>query len=256
MSIRQYYLQKARSYLNACILTLFCLAAFLSACLLIQIRPPFGLAGIPFFVFAYIHFQSFLVYRRKSKESAGVDPKFGQVPFLQCEDLLLAMAPAPALRLLLFHPCGRLAGEIRELEAKVWRWILPEIIDKRVKKKYGIFDSNGKMLAVIMMKGISVDVMLPDETGIGSYDQKTKSGQTLEDGGKIQRVDESSLYTSIFFQKGKKKMARLQIGWLPVEWSQRFSVNTPVLSFEPASSNEEKLMSLAAVARHYEYADH
>jgi hypothetical protein len=256
MSIRNYYMQTAQSYLHSCILSAFILSVILSACLIFQIRPPFGLIGIPFIFFGYIHYQGFLLYRKRCSEYADQNTQLDQVQFFHCEDLLLAMAPAPALRLLLFHPNGSLSAEIREIKVKTWRWLLPNMVDKCLEKKYGLFDSNGTMLAAMSIQGAAVDVMLPDGTKIGCYDHKTKSGHFIGDGGEIKRVDDSSLYTSIFFLKGQKKMSKLQRGWLPVEWGKKFNVNTPVLSFEPLSNKEEKLMSLAAVVPHYEYADH
>lgn len=258
MSIQQYYLQNANSYLQACIASLSMLAALLGSFLLMPAKPPFILAAVPFLFFTFIHFQGFLLNTRRSRESSPTDSANGQAPaaLLQQEHLLLGFAPAPALKMLLFFPDGMLAGLVREEEEKKWRWFLPYVVDKHIRKNYVLFDTGGRFLARVAVMGAKANVFNREGKLIGRFDGKARRGLLLGDNRLFSVKQQSALFTDLRFVKDEGLVfSQLQRGWMKTEWQKCFSLNTPVLSFDTDTCEYERLMTLAAIAVEYSYVN-
>ncbi|PLR98845.1 hypothetical protein [Bacillus sp. T33-2] len=263
MSIQQYYRQTAVTFLNACTAAVIILAVILAVSLFLPEKPPLFLLLIPFLAFSFIHFHGYLLYSNRFKESiidVGTDSK----ELLANNDLLLAFAPAPALRLLLFEPGGLLVGEVKEAQPIGLRWILPYFIDKLIPKTFGLYDKDGNLVTELKINGSTVNVLDMKKRTICRYRQMRASAQgdngiaLLGEGVELSRCDQSSLYTDIHFTKQNgKTAARLQKGWMPVEWGKKFKdANMPVLTFDPNISMQEKLAVIGAIAVHYMYSNH
>jgi hypothetical protein len=256
MSIKQYYYRTAQSYLYAFILAITLLTLLIMVGLFLPSRPPLGLLFIPFFLFSVVQLQGYLRYRKRAREALLVRSEQKVDDFFTYSDYLLTFAPAPALRLLLFHPNSLLAGEIKELNQKRWRYLLPDMLDQRLKKTFGLYDSKGKLLAYFIAVNQKVEVMDEDMKIVMVYDHGRQLGTSDEAGVKFMRSSHSSLYTDVRVVREEKVVSRLQEGWMPTKWSKHFTVNTPVLSFDISSNQDDKLLTLAAVISHYQYENH
>jgi len=256
MSIKQYYYRTAQSYLYACILAITLLTLLLMIGLFLPSRPPLGLLFIPFFLFSVVQLQGYLRYRKRAREALFVclDQKLDD--FFTYSDYLLTFAPAPALRLLLFHPNSLLAGEIKELNQTRWRYLLPDMLDRRLKKTFGLYDSTGKLLAYFIAVNQKVEVMDEDMNVVMVYDHHQQLGTSDEAGVKFMRSSHSSTYTDVRVVREEKVVSRLQKGWMPTKWTKHFTINTPILSFDISSNRADKLFTLAAVISHYQYENH
>lgn len=256
MSIQQYYQKTAYSYVNALIVSGILLTILLFACLLLPSRPPFGLLVIPFVLFFIVQFQGFLRFYRHAKNCECEATNDAFEDFFSYQDFLLTLAPAPALRLLLFHPNGQLAGEIKETNPKLWRWFLPNLMDYRLKKDFGLYDHQGKLLAVYRAKNKDVELLDKGRNVVAVYEDQLQSGKVMETGVEYMKSDDSAVYTDLRMLRGSQLVSRLQKGWMPVGWSKTFSVNTPILSFETSVNQTDKLLAFAAVISHYQYENH
>lgn len=256
MSIQQYYFKTAQSYFQAFFVSILLFLIISFICLLLPSRPPLGLIFIPFCCVAFVQLQGYFKYRRRSIESGNVNYGEKISDFFSYSDVLLALAPAPALRLLLFHPNSLLIGEIKEVEAKKWRYFLPDTIDIWLKKKFGLFDHQGNMLALFIVKKQLVDILDVEHHVVAVYENERQAGRVFATGVEYLRKDESSLYTDIRLLKGEQQVSRLQKGWMPTAWSEYFSVNTPILSFETHADKTDKLLALAAMISQYQYENH
>ena len=256
MSVQQYYFKTAQSYFQAFIFSILVFTVLIVISIFLPSRPPLGLIFIPFFCFACVQLQGYMKYLRRSRESVPVTYGANMSNFFSYSDVLLTLAPAPALRLMLFHPNSLLIGEIKELKAKKWRYLLPDIIDLRLKKKFGLFDHQGNLLAMFIVKNQQVDILDVELNSVAVYENQQQTGHVVETGAEYMRKDESSLYTDIRLLKGEQLVSRLQKGWMPTGWSEYFCVNTPILSFETYTDKTDKLLALAAMISQYQYENH
>ncbi|MGM0899671.1 MAG: hypothetical protein ACQEXB_00895 [Bacillota bacterium] len=256
MSIKQYYFRAAQSYLQGFIAAITLFTLLLIFGLLLPSRPPLGLLFIPFTLFAVVQFQGYLRYRKRALEALFVRLDEDLDDFFSYSDYLLTFAPAPALRLLLFHPNSLLAGEILELNQKVWRYLLPNVLDRRLKKTFGLYDSRGNLLAYFIAMNQRVEVMDVDKNVVMVYDHHKQLGTADETGVKFTRSSHSSVYTDVRLVREERVVSRLQKGWMPTKWTKHFTINTPILSFDISSNQTDKLLTLAAVISHYQYENH
>jgi hypothetical protein len=256
MSIKQYYFRTAQSYLLASIVAITLFTLLLIIGLLFPSRPPLGLLFIPFFLFAVVQFQGYLCYMKRSQKAFVVQLDQDLDEFFSYYDFLLTFAPAPALRLLLFHPKGLLAGEIKELNQKLWRYLLPDVLDRRFTKTFGLYDSKGNPLAYFRAANQRVEVMDLEKNLVMVYDHHKQLATMAENGVKLTSSSHSSVFTDIRVMREEKVVSRLQKGWMPTIWTKHFSVNTPILSFDLSANQVDKLLSFAAVISYYQYENH
>ncbi|MBT2677884.1 hypothetical protein J7E38_02665 [Bacillus sp. ISL-35] len=263
MSIREFYQQKAYINLNGSIISAGILLVTLAISLVFSWNLPLFLVTIPFLAVSLVHYIGFISYKRKTEVTPLPVSRFDDKQLFEHNSLLLAFAPAPALKMLFFTPDGMPAGEMREIKVRKYRWFIPDFADKRIRKRIGVYDSHGRMQASLVEDGNRLK--LQDQQGeiIGLfYPGKKQSGTTgmafVKNGKKLRVEETSGLYHGIKMVREEGEVAaRLQKGWMPLEWTHYFKeANTPVLAFDYSLSQEERLTVFAALAIRYMYYDH
>jgi hypothetical protein len=263
MDIQQYYQYAASIRLNGSIVSAGMLAFILSASLWLPWNVPFLVVAAPFLTICFSQYNSFLLYRNKSEVSKATVKRYGDKDFLEQNHLLIAFAPAPALRMMFFTPDGMLSGELKELEVKKWRWLLPDFLDRKIPKDFGIYDSDGELQAILISDGKKTKILNKKREVLGFfYPHKKKDGSIgnaiLDGGSRVFLRGKPGLNPELLLVKDKGIVgSRLQIGWMPLEWTHTFKkMDTPVLSFDYDLSIPERLAVFAVLAHHYKYHDH
>jgi hypothetical protein len=263
MSIQQYYQQTAYISMNGSILSAGLLTMILAVSLVFSWNIPLFLVAVPFLLLVFSHYNRYILYKNKSEESATASHYYADKHFFEQNNLLIGFAPAPAVRLLFFTPDGMLAGELRELSSKSYRWFVPYFIDKRIMKRIGIYDSKGNLEGSLIQERTRFKMLNANKDVIGVFYPKKATKETIGfaflRGGKKMKVDKipGSMHDFMFVQEGGNTAARLQRGWMPLEWTKVFKeANTPVLTFDYTVEQAERLAVLAALASRYMYYDH
>ncbi|MEW8971575.1 MAG: hypothetical protein AB2411_13165 [Mesobacillus sp.] len=263
MSIQQYYQQTAYISLNGSILSAGLLTAILASSLLFSWNIPLFLVSVPFLFLVLSHYNTYILYKNKSEESEGTFHHYDDNQLLEQNNLLIGFSPAPAVRLLFFTPDGMLAGELRELSSKSYRWFIPYLIDKRIMKRIGIYDSKGNLEGSLIQERNRFKMLNANKEEIGVFYPKKASKETIGvaflSGGRKMRAERipGSMHDFRVVQEGGNTAARLQRGWMPLEWTRFFKeANTPVLTFDYTVGQAERLAVLAALASRYMYYDH
>lgn len=263
MSIQQYYQQSAYISLNGSIISAGLLTMFLAASLMFSWEIPLFLVAVPFLFLVFAHYNQFLLYKNKSEESADAFHLYDDKQILKQNHLLIAFAPAPAVRLLFFTPDGMLAGELRELRTRNYRWFIPYFVDKRIKKQIGIYDSKGNLQGRLKQERYRFKILNEQNDIIGIFLEKKKDKETIGSvvlgGGRKLKIDKTpgSIGDFKLVREDGNTTATLRKGWMPLEWTKFFKeANTPVLTFDYSMGQAERLAVFAALASLYMYYDH
>ncbi|WP_079509405.1 hypothetical protein [Mesobacillus jeotgali] len=263
MNIQEFYLQKANTNLNGSIISAVILLVILSFSLAFSWNLPLFLVTVPFLLVSLVHYNGFVLYKNKMEESAVPVPLYEDKELFELNSLLLTFAPAPALRVLFFTPDGMFAGEMRETRIRRYRWFIPYFADKRIRKRLGIYDSEGIMQASLIQERNRLKMFDQKGNVIGLfYPSKRKAGSIgigFIGNGKKLRIDESTgLFHELKLIRDEGELsARLQKGWMPLEWTHYFKdANIPVLTFDYSLNQQERLVVFAALASRYMYYDH
>lgn len=263
MNIRQFYHQTASYHLNGSIISAGILLVILAVSLLCSWNLPLLLIIVPFLAVCLVQYNSFILYKNKTEVSDEPVPRYEDKQFFAYNQLLITFAPAPALRLLLFSPDGMLAGEIREINVKKYRWFIPYFADKSIMKKIGIFDRYGKMQASLVQERNRFKVLDGERNVIGLFYpckiNKETTGLAFLALGRKLKINESTGWNRDFklIKEDGIEAARLQNGWIPLEWTSYFKeANMPVLTLDYTLSQEERIVVFAALVSRYLYYDH
>jgi hypothetical protein len=263
MNIRQYYQQTAYINLNGSIVSAGLLSIILTSSILFSWNLPLFLVAVPFLFVCLLQYNNYLLYQNKSEESIDSFPRHNDKHLFSQNKLLLAFAPAPAVKLLFFTPDGMLAGELRELDVRSWRWFLPYFIDKRLKKSFGIYDARGCLQASLLQDGKGIKMINGQKEVLGFFYSKRNNNSNfataiVRNGRKVTIEETSRLFQEIkLIDENGLMVSRLQRGWMPLEWTSYFKdVYTPVLSFDYSLDQGERLAFFAALAYRYMYHDH
>ncbi|MBT2695468.1 hypothetical protein [Bacillus sp. ISL-55] len=263
MSIQQYYQQTAYISLNGSIISAGLLTMILAASLLFSWNIPLFLVAVPFLFLVFLHYNRFILYKNKSEESAEAFHRYDDKQILKQNHLLIAFAPAPAVRLLFFTPDGMLAGELRELRTRSYRWLIPYFLDKRIMKEFGIYDSKGKLQGMLKQERYRFKILNEQKDIIGIFLEKKRDKETIGsvilDGGRKLKIDKTpgSIRDFKLVREDGNTAATLRKGWMPLEWTRFFKeANTPVLTFDYTMGKAERLAVFAALASLYMYYDH
>ncbi|RSD26223.1 hypothetical protein [Mesobacillus subterraneus] len=259
MSIRQFYQQAASVNLNGSIVSAGILCIILTAGLLFSWNFPLFPVAIPYVLVSLLHYNNYLLNRNKWAMASDSFHRFGDKNFLEINQMLIAFAPAPAIRMIFFSPDGMLAGELRELKTSFWRWVLPYFIDKRVKKSFGIYDSHGHLRATLIQEQHGVR-MLNEQNEIAGfyYSKRAESGVGIAvlSGGRKMRVTEW-MGDIRLENEDSATASRLRRGWMPLEWTSHFKdAQTSVLSFEYTTCEAERIAMFTALTHRFMYRDH
>lgn len=263
MSIQQYYQHTAYISLNGSILSAGLLVVILASSLLFSWNIPLTLVAVPFLFFVFSHYNRYVLYKNKSEESAVSFHHYDNKQLFEQNNLLIGFAPAPAVRLLFFTPDGMLAGELREISSKSYRWFIPYFIDKRILKRIGIYDSKGNLEGSLIQERNRFKILNANKDVIGVFYPKKATKETIGlaflSGGKKMKVDRipGSMHDFKFVHEDGKTAARLQRGWMPLEWTKFFKeANTPVLTFDYTMEQADRMAVFAALSSRYMYYEH
>ena len=256
MNIREYY--KKTSHSNF-------LASWLSLVLAILFFV-FHLAGllpggvlwvtVPFILVSMAQFGSHYFYERKLKRFLVVEMPT-DLNLLNSEHVLMAFLPAPTLRLLLFSEQGALLGEIRDRNMKWYMWMIPNMVTMILPKSYELVDSSGELLARFQIKaGFSKEmrILRPGGTCVGVYREKKTlkeiKGQVISnEGNKRLRIEaQTAVHSLDAWTADGKIAASYRVGWMPLEWGNRFMANTPVLTLSAKNGVDVKIAALGVCA--------
>lgn len=262
MNIQQYYQQTAYINLNGSIISAGLLSAILTVCMLLSWEMHLPIIVLPFISVCFLHYHRYLSFLKKAEDSRIYQRLYSDKDLLKQNDLMIAFAPAPALKLLFFTPDGMLAGELKEVKQKHWRWIMPYFIDKKIKKTFGLYDSSGTLLASFTAEGIRTEIFEGKDNLIGFFYPKNKNRETgtaiLQGGRKLKFVRISGVSQELqLINGGGVSIWRVQKGWMPLEWANIFvETNTPAMKFDYSIASEDRLAVYAALIHHYQYYDH
>ena len=262
MNIQQFYQQSADISLNGSIVSAGILSTLLTASLLFSWNLPMLVVALPFLSISLFYYNSYLLLSRRSADSKESIQHYGDKEFLAQNQLLITFSPAPALRLLFFTPDGMMAGELKEIEVKKWRWILPYFLDRRISKDFGVYDFQGELQAHLKYDGKGIKVLNARKEVVGFfYPKKTSDGSkgiAVLGGGKKLSMNNSGMNQELKFVDDKGyDISKLRNGWIPLEWTHFFKdANTPVLSFDYGLSTPTRLAVFAALAHRYQYYNH
>lgn len=262
MNIQQYYQQTAYINLNGSIISAGLLSAILTICMLLSWEIHLPIIILPFITVCFLHYHRYQSFLKKSEDSRIYQRLYADKEFLKQNDLMIAFAPAPALKLLFFTPDGMLAGELKEVKEQHWRWIIPYFLDKKIKKTFGLYDSAGILLASFATVGFRTEIFDGKDNLIGFFYPKKKNREAgtviLPGGEKLKLVRTSGVSQELqLINSGGRSVWRLQKGWMPLEWANVFlETNTPVMKFDYTIACQDRLAVFAALVHHYQYYDH
>lgn len=264
MDIREYYQETAKACFYVASISLGLTILFFM-CHIAQLFPKNMLIfSIPLIIVSVLHFLYFRMYEQRG-EKLGDEP-FATGELLEAEHILLVFMPAPTLRLLLFDPNGLLLGEIRDQNRRWFMWLLPNIISLLLPKNYELVNTKEEVIAKYALKaGLTNSMTMFDANDcvLGYYQEDRRvSFSTIT--GMIYTSDLSrwmpicataSLYSFPLQTVDRKKIASFQEGVMPLEWTKRFELNTPILTFSSVIDEGERQMLLgflAAVLHHHD----
>ncbi|TKC19563.1 hypothetical protein [Robertmurraya kyonggiensis] len=257
MNIHQYYRQAAFTALNNSLAALVPIIIMILPLYMLFTNSKILLFSIPFLVYSFIAYQSYILHRERSSATANTFKiENNLVPFEKNQYLLVFM-PAPSLRMLLFNPNGTIKGEIRDLRFSKLRWYLPYFIDRMIPAEYGFFNREKKLQ--LTMKWSKGQCEVRDRKGTCAFTiEETGTNEFQLNDNLFIRLDSKTLYTDVQFVNGEGSViARVRKGWMPLEWSPYIKdANTPVLSFDEGLSKQEQLFIFAILIKIYRYRNH
>lgn len=254
MNIRDYYKKTAKSCYFVAWITLI-LAIIFFICHIFEFFPKDLLTlAIPLIVLSFAHFIFFGLYHNRV-EKLGNDPFPSSEELLHVDDILFVFMPAPTLRLLLFDHKGLLLGEIRDQNMRWFMWMVPNFLSLLLPKKYVLLNNKEEVVAKYHLKaGLtnSMTVYIANNQIIGYYKENWKDslfkvkGMLYKSDG-IEWIQVSSsvgLYSLDLQTIEEKKVASFQEGWMPLEWTKRFELNTPIINFSSIVEESERIIVL------------
>ncbi len=264
MNIQQYYRLAANISLNGSLLALALAALLLLPLAFLLPGREFILFIFPLLFYSFLSFQKYLIHKYRSEEIAKTcmagEAKHG---LLREEAMVLQYMPAPSLRLLIFHPGGRLLGEIRDLEHRKIRWFLPYFIDRRLPPVYGLFNEDNQLIAAFRWRKCRlVEISSSFSSGYGFIEREGKADGKKRwlflYGNRSYQIESESFFTDIKFKTGDiSNTARLRKGWMPLEWEPYIkNANAPVMSFSKKAKTEDRLTVFAVMTLLLRYHDH
>ena len=261
MNIQQFYQKSAAISLNASLVALIPPFFLIIFGILILPNRIYIIIIIPFLVYSFFCYQTFLINKRRSLEvTTLITERQAPLDLFQENEVGVAFLPAPSLRMIIFSGDGVQIGEVKDMKFLPFRWLLPKSLDKLFDKKYGIYDESNQLKAFFLLMKDKIIIKPEDEKLKPLIIRKCKINQTnyfLLDEDKKLEIKQSSLYIDFQIYESNKMISRLRKGWLPLEWEKVFkNPNTPILSFEKTLNQHERLAIYAIISHYLRYSDH
>ncbi|MGN1402013.1 MAG: hypothetical protein ACI4XL_10965 [Bacillus sp. (in: firmicutes)] len=259
MDIRQYYKSVALLYINASIASA-CIGGIVFFAVVFLYRMPYVWQMVtPFMLLSLVYFIKHLLFTKKSIVVPVKIEKHTGTP-LEEKDILLTFLPSPSLRALLFHPEGRVIGEITDENRSWYRWLLPNSISFLFQHTYVLRDQSGNRIATYKAGNHFAGwVRMYNGNGelVGMYEEKSAQSWLRYKGVVMRRDGSEDIPVNVngFLQsfsvanEGGNSLFHFQKGYMPGEWSASFSLNTPILSFPDYASKEDRICMFGLCTR-------
>ncbi|WP_428908392.1 hypothetical protein [Niallia sp. Krafla_26] len=257
MNIREYYEQNATVSIHASLVALIPASAFMSYIVLISNHKKMILLVIPFLLYSFFCFQKYRLNQNRAKlVKLNEEEVQSEIDLLTVPQLLLTFLPAPTLRLQLFEPNGFKAGELRDVSSVWYRWFTPAFVEQWIEKRYGLYDHHDNPLAIFLLKRDRIQIITLDNQGVVIQGKWDKNSCTFGHHRYQVKKDGIMQEFSIWAQNNKQKVGQVEVGWIPLNWGERFvDGNTPVLKHYNLSK-EEKLHIYCILILKYAYHNH
>lgn len=268
MNIQQYYKQTALVALNDGLVALLFPVMLTIICIRVVVLQKFIIFIIPFLVFSFVSFSVYLLNQYRSRQVSWQDND-QQGSLFSCSDYLIAFLPAPKIHLLIFHPNGKMIGEIKEQKQLKIFSSLYSLRKKSSVCDYALYDEAGFLEGRFQVdnrnkRRVHVYNSHNEEVGYCLNEKRKKQHvmkcrlKTDEHNNCDLKVTYSRLSPNfIVNDKRKGRIAYLQKGWLPMEWTKRFKdSNTPLLTVDPHTTNEEKLLIFGFLSLYFNQYHH
>lgn len=254
MNIRDYYKRTAKScYFVAWISLILAIIFFICHIFELFSKDLLTLT-IPLIILSIAHFIFFQLYHNRV-EKLGNELFHTSEGLLHMDYILFVFMPAPTLRLLLFDPEGLLLGEIRDQNMRWFMWMVPNFLSLLLPKKYVLLNNKEEVVAKYHLKaGLTNSMIVYNANNqiIGYYKENWKDSLFKVKGmlykyDWIEWIQVSSsvgLYSLDLQTIDEKKVASFQEGWMPLEWTKRFELNTPIIHFSSIVEESERIIVL------------
>ncbi|WP_071394522.1 hypothetical protein [Bacillus tuaregi] len=258
MNIQQYYQQSAAVSLNAglaafipsivILIYVFFISHFYQLIILVS----------PFLIYSFFCYQKYLLNQKRAKavkwSSTSLESSDQN---LFAGKLLFAFLPAPSLRLLLFTPNGKKAGEIRDQSFSWIKWFTPNFLDRLFVNKYILIDDSDQPIAFFRDLKDRIEIISPanEKVVVFKLNGGKKKEYCLEN--KRITIKNSSLQDYYFLLPDETILAEIQTGWMPIEWGDRFvDSNTPILTMKGDWSEREIVQLFSLLVCLYKFRNH
>lgn len=259
MNIQQFYEKSALMSLNASIISLVPPFFFIIYGIIVLPNKQYIVFLIPYLLYSLFFYQNYLIHAMRANNVSISYTNTGNLPKLfDDNEVMITFLPAHSLRMVIFHKEGHQVGEIRDLYNSIFRWLLPDFLDKLMNKKYGLYNELNQLIAIFYLKknGIEINLLDGESFFIKKLHQEGKKIMYTDEESAL-NVKHSKLFTDSQIFKDEHIICRFRRGWLPLDWGKRFiDPNTPVLSFEYSLKNKEKIMIFAILSDFLRYTDH
>lgn len=268
MNIQQYYKQTAIVALNDGLIAMLFPVIFTIICIRVVVLQKIIFFIIPFLMFSFVSFCVSVLNQYRSQQVSWQEND-QQGSLFTCSDYLITFLPAPTIHLLIFHPNGKMIGEIKEQKQLRIFSSLYSLRKKNSVRDYALYNGCGFLEGRFQIDNKKKwQVLVYDN-------QNGEVGYCINEKGKKRHVMKCRLITSennncdlkvtsnrlyphfIVNNKKKGRIAYLQKGWLPMEWGKRFKdSNTPFLTVDHHTTKEEKLLIFGFLSLYFNRYHH
>ncbi|OLS34354.1 hypothetical protein [Bacillus sp. MRMR6] len=251
MNIHDFYRSMATVSLNGSIVSLFPAILIIGGNLVIFQNKQIMFLSIPFLIISWIGYQTYLYRMNQAaqirKNTFNSDRVYQSL--FEPEELLVLLMNTQSANVLFYYPDGNEAGRIKQIRKGIHLF--------RLTKIYALYNSAGRVEGYFKVKrgnaNLKIEVYCHDNQYLGCYVKKKITWKNMIE--ELFDAENHSLGviegSSYFMDKklvspSREEVGRLRRGWMPVEWSERFpEPNTPVLTFNKALSNQDKLIRIS-----------
>ncbi|WP_026694941.1 hypothetical protein [Peribacillus kribbensis] len=254
MDIQNYYRETSKMHHHSAWVSLLIASLFFLFHAFGRLHGNIFLITAPFLLFGTYSIGRCFLLEAKIDKHAGCHGS-ALINMFEESYILFSFLPAPTLRLLLFEPGGNCLGEIKDLKGKNFLWFIPGPLAAMFTRRYGLFDSKGRLMAAFILKGVMANTLIMENKEgeiIGVYKENINhslfalKGMVTDSNHKpwIPVSIQTGLGGFSLEDRQGKKIGSLQCGIMPIEWGERFEVNTPILHFHELAGLEDKVAAL------------
>jgi hypothetical protein len=260
MNIRQYYERSAIASIHAALIALIPAIGLLVYIFLFSKQMELILLITPFLIYSFSCYMKFLQNHKRANavQMDSIDEKTTSNCLLSNTTFLITLAPAPSLRLQLFHCNGIKAGELRDFSTSFVKWFIPKFLDIMMVRKYGLYNERDELIAYYLLYRDQIATYINSEGGKDQVYSGVRQKNIYQFQQQAYQIEKNGIQDfSIVLQSTKNKVGQIQTGWMPLEWNQRFiDVNTPIFRLHESLSKEERLQIFSILILTYAYHNH